>query len=248
MFLCCQSIFWVVFLLAVFHEYMHPGVSLGIFQLSSFVSGQRNSFVLGYDLSDGMFESKCLAFFVVPNFIQTCHSHDISDTSSRKPEGEIHLLFLMFESKCLAFFVVPNFIQTCHSHDISDTSSRKPEGEIHLLFLMFESKCLAFFVVPNFIQTCHSHDFSDTSSQKPEGEIHLLFFRVQVSVPYKRMDSTRTLYSSILVVRWMSFAVKIGWSHWTAHSALTILCFTSPPSSSFAWYDASQVHKYCHLV
>ena len=54
------------------------------------------------------------------------------------------------------------------------------------------------------------------------------FFRAHVSAPYKSMDSTRTLYSSILVVRRMSFAVQIGWSVWTAPRALPILCFTSP--------------------
>ena len=65
----------------------------------------------------------------------------------------------------------------------------------------------------------------EKSSQRPKRRDSSSFPRVQVLAPYKRLDSTRTMYSSNLVVRWMSFAVQIGWSLWTAPSALpTLLC------------------------
>ena len=93
MFLCCQSIFWVVFLVAVFHEYMHPGVSLGIFQLTAFVFDQRTSFVFGiraqrwyvWVLVFGVF---CHSWF----YPDVSHPWFFWDTSSRRPESEIHLL------------------------------------------------------------------------------------------------------------------------------------------------------------
>ena len=140
MFSCCQSIFWVVFLFAMFHECMHPGVSLGILSCHPLYVTKKLHLFLDYELKDGVLESKC---WRILSFLILC--------SRVTP-----MIFLR--------------------HIISKTERW------------------------------------DSSS----------FFRVQVSAPYKRMDSKRTLYSSILVV-WVSFAVHIGWSLWAAHSALAQL-------------------------
>ena len=52
-------------------------------------------FFLDYELSYGVFESKCLAYFVIPDFIQSCHSRDFSEThrlEDQEARGGIHLL------------------------------------------------------------------------------------------------------------------------------------------------------------